>query len=259
MISSLQNPLVKYLTKLKHKSSFRKKEKKFVAEGITEIKRALEADFEPEKIIICPSILNDRQMLNHISPSKIIEVDKKVYEHLAYRGGTEGMMLLGRQKEFTELSDCQSPDGLILVAERIQKPGNIGALLRTTDAVGTDCVIFIDPQTDLYNPNVIRSSLGTVFTQRISITNLDRFIRFKQQARMKLFAATLQNSNIYWNENYLGTVAIAVGAEHEGLSEKMREIADKNIYIPMNGTADSLNVSVSAAVILYEALRQRSH
>ncbi len=258
MITSVQNPLVKYVVKLKHKSSFRRKEQKFVVEGRKEIARALKGNFSLEKLFYCSEIMSDYNLLENIPANEKIQVSKKVYEHIAYRGGTEGVLAVGIQKPFVFKGDCISENPFVLVAERIQKPGNIGALLRTTDAVGTGCVFFIDPQTDLYNPNVIRASLGTIFTQRITVISLEEFRRIKEAYSIRLFAATLQNANVYWKENYKGNIAIAVGAEDTGISEELRDLADKQIYIPMKGAADSLNVSVSAAVLLYEVLRQKS-
>jgi len=258
MITSTQNSLIKYLIKLQQKGAFRRKEKKFVVEGIKETLRAASGGFQLEKLIICPDILKDEDIVQNIPANEIIKVNKHVYEYIAYRGGTEGLMAIGLQKEFPLDEHCYAKKGLLLVAENIQKPGNLGALLRTSDAAGTDCAIFISPHTDLYNPNVIRASLGTLFTQSIAVTDLKNFARFKQQNEFRLFAATLQNANVYWNENFTGKIAIAVGAEDKGLSDAFRRLADKAIYIPMQGAADSLNVSASAAILLYEALRQKS-
>jgi len=258
MITSLQNPLVKYIVKLQHKSSFRRKEKKFVVEGVKETLRAAEGGYELEKVIYCPDILASMEPVETLPAPEKIAVSKKVYEHIAYRGGTEGLMAIGKQKDLSlDKIDCRA-DGLMLVAENIQKPGNIGALLRTTDAVGTSCAVFVNPQTDLYNPNVIRASLGTLFTQPVAVADLEQWKTFLEKNPVTVYAATLQNANVYWEENYHGAVAIAVGAEDKGLTEAFRALSHKFIYIPMNGKADSLNVSVSAAVILYEALRQRS-
>ncbi len=263
MITSLQNPLVKYVLKLKRKSAFRKKEKRFVVEGVRELKRAVQGGYTIEKILFCPSILKAQGIITDINKAlsrvEIIEISPEVYEHLAYRGGTEGIMGIGIQKDHSPQWDLLPDDNLFLfIAEAIQKPGNVGALLRTNDAVGTHAVILVDPLTDLYNPNVIRSSLGTVFTQKIYITGTKDLEDLKKLKSLTVFAATLQNSHVYWKENYKGNIAIAVGNEAEGLSETMRKLADRFVYIPMNGIADSLNVSVSAAVILYEALRQRT-
>jgi len=257
MLSSLQNPLIKYIIKLQHKAAFRRKEQKFVVEGIKETLRAAEGGFRLEKLIVCKEILKQPDIIHHISATEIIEVSRKVYEHIAYRGGTEGIIAIGIQKPFPLKPECNGKNGLLLVAEKIQKPGNIGALLRTTDAVGADCAIFISPATDLYNPNVIRASLGTLFTQSIAVTNLKSFFDFLIKYDYRLFAATLQNANVYWNEDYSGKVAIGVGAEDKGLTKDFRRFAYRSINIPMKGKADSLNVSVSAAVLLYEALRQK--
>ncbi|NPA42617.1 MAG: RNA methyltransferase, partial [Chlorobi bacterium] len=191
LITSVQNPLVKYVVRLQHKPAFRRKEGKFVVEGVKETLRAARGGFRPEKLIVCPDILKEPEILNEIPADQKVEVSPKVYAHMAYRGGTEGLMAVGAQKPFVLNDRCKGKRGLILVAERIQKPGNIGALLRTTDAVGTDCAVFIDPATDLYNPNVIRASLGTLFTQPVAVASAEELEEFLKKHRIRLFAATL--------------------------------------------------------------------
>ncbi len=257
MISSPQNPLVKYVRKLLHKSAFRRKERKFVAEGRREVSRAISGGFRPEKLLICPAIFGN-EIPAEWKNYDLTEVTPHVYEQLAYRGGTEGVTGIFEQKSFDNVPQISEKNPLILVAENIQKPGNIGALLRTADAAGTDAVIFIDPLTDLYNPNVIRASLGTLFHLKIWVTDLPEFGRFVSERAIKVYAATLQNSEVYWRANFKLATAIAVGAEDKGLTTEFRALADEFVYIPMKGIADSLNVSVSAAVLIYEAVRQRN-
>jgi len=261
MITSVKNPLVRYVQRLMRKNSFRREEKKFVVEGRRETWRAIRGGYILEKLIVCPSIDPNEKWVSafreHFPGGEIVEVSAAVYAAMAYRGGTEGVMAIGLQKDHRPRWEELPEQPLLLVAERIQKPGNIGAILRTTDAVGTDAAIFIHPLTDLYNPNVIRSSLGTLFTQRVWLAGPEDLAEGRTKKHFRIWAATLQNSRIYWQENYREGTALAVGNEAEGLSDAMRTLADGFIYIPMNGIADSLNVSVSAAVLLYEALRQR--
>ncbi len=255
MITSLKNPLVKYVLKLKRKRAFRHAERRFVVEGLRETKRAIAGGFKPEMWLICPEILKKSPVY---VKGEISEVSTVVYEHLAYRGGTEGILgiFVMRDFAFDMLEDISEP--FVLIAEGIQKPGNMGAIMRTADGAGIDALIFINPDTDLYNPNVIRASLGTLFTQKIIVGTMDDLKRLKRFHRMKIFAATLQNSHIYWDEDYKGATGIAVGEEAEGLSNDMRNLADQSIYIPMHGVADSLNVSVATGILVYEALRQRN-
>ncbi len=254
IISSLQNPLVKYVLKLKRKAAFRKKESRFVVEGLRENERAIRGGFRVEKWIVCPEILPE---IPAYVAGEVYRVTPVVYEHLAYRGGTEGLIGIYEMKDFGFV-ELETKNPFVLIAEGIQKPGNAGALLRTADGAGTDAVIFVNPATDLYNPNVIRASLGTLFTQTVMRLDLEGMRRFKEVHDLRIFAATLQNSRIYWKENFKGAVGIAVGEEAHGLSEAMRRLSDQAVYIPMNGIADSLNVSVAAGILVYEALRQRS-
>jgi len=147
---------------------------------------------------------------------------------------------------------------LILVVEGIEKPGNIGAMIRSADAANIDAIILADPKTDQYNPNVIRSSVGGVFTKNIVISSSEEIIAFFKKNNIKMYAATLQNSNLYTNQNYTEASAIIVGTEANGLTQIWRDHSTKNINIPMQGEIDSMNVSVAAAVILFEAKRQRN-
>ncbi len=261
MIDSPQNPLVKYIARLMHKRKFREQEGRFAAEGRRELLRALAGGLCPEQVLVCDEIAPATEIIEAVGrqcPSaKIESVSARVYERLAYRGGTEGVLFTARQHSHRPQWEKLPARPLILLAEGIQKPGNIGAMLRTTDAVGADACVFVAPQTDLYNPNVIRASLGTLFSQRVWLCDTDEIARAKARYGWTLYAATLQNSRVYWREDYRGGSILAVGSEARGLSEEMRRLADRHIYIPMRGIADSLNVSVSAAVLLYEALRQR--
>ena len=260
-ISSLKNAKVKLLTQLSKKSSMRKKHGVFLIEGIKEIKKALKNGFEVKHIYFNPEIIN-KQWMSEIKKKhphiEWIKVSKQVYEKIAYRDSTGGILALAKMKDH-KLSNLKPTDNpLILIAEKIEKPGNIGAMLRTADGAGMDAVILVSPVTDLYNPNVIRSSLGTVFSNSIAIVNdLEELKNFLKKNDIQLYIATLQNANPYYKEDYSIPSAIAVGAEDKGLSEDFRKLENKAIYIPMKGDADSLNVSVSAAILSYEALRQR--
>ncbi len=254
-IESVANPLVKELLLLQEKSKARKSLGKFVIEGIQEIELALQAGYKLEKVLICEAITTVKQQY---AANETITVSKAVYEKLAYRGNTEGLLAVAYSKSH-EIADLELPENpLILVAEGIEKPGNIGALLRTADAVKADAVILANSISDLYNPNVIRSSVGCVFTVPVVIAETTNAIDFLRKHRVSIFAATLQNANAYHLSDFKQATALAVGAEATGLSEAWRDAAKQNIIIPMRGQVDSMNVSVAAAVLLFEAARQRN-
>jgi TrmH family RNA methyltransferase len=187
----------------------------------------------------------------------LIEISREVYQKLAYRDTTEGIIAVAKTKSH-QLSDLQLPKNpLILVMESIEKPGNIGAMLRTCDAAKVDAVIIANPKTDLYNPNMVRSSVGCLFTNQIATASTEETIDFLQQNNINFYSATLQNSTSYHTQNFSKPTALVVGTEATGLTEPWREKATQNIIIPMQGEIDSMNVSVAAAILLFEAKRQR--
>ena len=257
-ISSIQNSLIKQITKLQEKSSERKKLQLFIIEGIREINLAVQGKYEFETFLICTSIYNG-ELPSLSEDIELIEISIDVYEKIAYRKSTEGIIAIAKWKNNT-LSHLKlkTKKPLILVAEGIEKPGNLGALLRTADAADVDAVFLANPKCDLYNPNVIRSSIGCVFTNEIVVGSSEELIQYLKNNQFDIYAATLQNSNNYTLENYTGGSAIAVGSEAHGISEEWRTASRKNINIPMQGAIDSMNVSVSAAILIFEAKRQRN-
>ncbi|NQY06711.1 MAG: RNA methyltransferase, partial [Flavobacteriaceae bacterium] len=187
------------------------------------------------------------------------EISQEVYKKIAYRDSTEGIIALIKTKNHTldaELIKAENP--LILIAEAPEKPGNIGALLRTADAANVDLVCIANPKTDLYNPNIIRSSVGCLFTNTVAIGSTAEIISFLNDKQIHIYAATLQNSNNYHEVDFTEASAIVVGTEATGLSEEWRTAATKNINIPMQGEIDSMNVSVAAGILIFEAKRQRN-
>ncbi len=260
-ISSTKNPLIKEVLRLQQKSSYRKKTRKFVVEGRREVRLALDASYKFDYLLIQPEILGldylQQLKSKYQLDAEIIEISLEVYKRLAYRDSTEGILGVGLWKDhsFSQLKLSKNP--LLLIAENIEKPGNIGAMLRTADAANLDALVIANPITDLYNPNIIRSSVGGVFTVPVVLAQTSEVIEYLKSKNIKLFAATLQNSNAYFKEDYTKPAAIAVGSEAQGLTEEMRRAAYKNILIPMEGKLDSLNVSVSAAILIFEAKRQR--
>jgi TrmH family RNA methyltransferase len=185
-----------------------------------------------------------------------------VYEKMAYRGSTEGIIAVVKAKNhdlsiLSPLTSHHSP--LIIVLERVEKPGNLGAILRTAEAAGVDAVIVCDPLTDIYNPNLIRASIGGVFSVPVAVCTSEECIAFLKQRQIKILTAQLQDSYEYYDYDMRPATAIVMGTESTGLTQQWREAADAHIRIPMLGRLDSLNVSVSAAILMYEAVRQRHH
>lgn len=262
-ITSIQNQLVKDFLKLQEKSSFRKKEGLFVMEGIKEIQLAFKGNYQINTFLFCPQIISfsDIESLFQFdfSQTELIEISLDVYQKIAYRNSTEGVLALVKIKNHDlELLKLASKNPLILIAEAPEKPGNIGALLRTADAANLDAVIIANPKTDLYNPNIIRSSIGCLFTNQVAVGSTSEIIKFLKDNNIDIFCAELKASIPYHTLNYTNATAIVVGTEATGLSNEWLSHSTKNIIIPMSGEIDSLNVSVSAAILIFEAKRQRN-
>ncbi len=188
----------------------------------------------------------------------LVQLPAFLYEKVAYRGSTEGVIGVMRSRELSlaDLTVGEAP--LIVVLEGVEKPGNLGAVLRSADAAGADAVLLCDPLTDLYNPNLIRSSIGAVFTVPVVCCSSTDAIAWLKERSIRICTAQLQDSSLYYDCPMTGGTAIAIGTEATGLSEEWRKAADAHIRIPMEGKLDSLNASVSAAILLYEAVRQRN-
>ncbi len=258
-ISSLQNPLVKRLLQLQEKSRNRKKEGVFLVEGVREIQLALKGGYYCEAVYYCDSLFPAEKVKDLISGMQdITEFSAEVYEKIAYRGSTEGIMALFKEKDLTlDSLDLKAQNLLILVAEAPEKPGNIGAILRTADAAKVDAVLIANPKTDLFNPNIIRSSVGCVFTNKVAMGTTSEIIEFLKKNKISIYAAELKASKNYDEIDFKGSSAIIVGTEATGLSEEWLENSDQNIIIPMQGEIDSMNVSVAAGILIFEAKRQR--
>jgi TrmH family RNA methyltransferase len=258
-ITSIQNSYIKNLIKLQEKARERKKQGLFIIEGKREISLAISSEYEFDSILFCPKIISEKEIIQLFNQNiNRIEISIEVYQKLAYRDSTEGIIAVTKTKDLS-LNKIQlnNKKPLILVAEGIEKPGNIGALLRTADAANVDAVFIATPKSDLYNTNIIRSSVGCVFTNQIAQGTSEEIIAFLQKNNIDIYAATLQNSNEYHQQDYTNSAAIIVGTEATGLSNIWRTVATKHINIPMQGKIDSMNVSVSAAIIIFEAVRQR--
>ncbi len=262
-ISSTQNPLIKELFQLKEKSKTRKKTQTFLIEGMREISLAIKGGYQIQTVLVDISIISEEKIndiLNSTTDTtEVIEISNDVYKKLALRETTEGIIAVAKTK-ILSLNSIQfkNKNPLILVAEAPEKPGNIGAILRTADAAGIDAVLIANPKTDMYNPNIIRSSVGCVFTTTIGIGTTAKIISFLKENNINIYGAALTASVEYQTINYKQPSAIIVGTEATGLSQDWLDNSTKNIIIPMRGAIDSMNVSVSAAIILFEAVRQRN-
>ena len=257
-ITSQQNPKIKLLLQLQQKSSERRKAGLFVVEGRRELMHCLEAGFVVDTVFWCPSVETATEPMPPLPDGvRVFEVSKEVYEKIAYRGSTEGVIAEVKTRQQT-LDDLQLPEQpLVVVLERVEKPGNLGAILRSADAAGVDAVIVCDPLTDLYNPNLIRSSVGGFFSVPCVACTSEACIAFLKSAGIQILTAQLQDSSLYYDTDMRQATAIVMGTESTGLTDQWRQAADAHIRIPMLGRIDSLNVSVSAAVLMYEAVRQR--
>lgn len=257
ILSSAQNPKVKKVIALQQKSSERRKEGLFVVEGQRELSHCLDAGYELDTVFLCPSLWVDSFIDNLKITCPCFEVTPNVYEKMAYRGGTEGVLALVKARKLI-LEDLVLPDKpLIVVLESVEKPGNLGAILRSADASAADAVIVCDPLTDVYNPNLIRSSIGAIFSVPCVACSSAECIHFLKSHGIRILTAQLQDSHLYYDTDMRSGTAIVMGTESTGLTQQWREAADAHIRIPMLGRLDSLNVSVSAAILLFEAVRQR--
>lgn len=258
-ITSPQNPFIKELVLLKDKSRERRKKGQFLLEGKRELSLAIKGGYTIETLLFFPDLFSESEAkaMQHYNV-EIIEISKEVFQKLAYRSTTEGVIAVGKTKPHTlEKLKLISKKPLVLVAEAPEKPGNIGALLRTADAANVDAVIIANPKSDIYNPNIIRSSVGCVFTTEIAVASSKDIITYLQKYNFNIFSAILQESESYHTQDYTLPTAIVVGTEATGLTQEWRDAATQNVSIPMQGVIDSMNVSVAAGILIFEAKRQR--
>ena len=264
-VTSARNPRIKGLLELQEKSRARRREGLFVVEGRRELGHCLEAGFIPHTLFICEEILGEKEAEELVARARkvncdvgLVQIPAEIYDKIAYRGGTEGIIAEIQNKERT-LEDLHLGDNpVVIVLESVEKPGNLGAVLRSADAAGADGVIICDPLTDLYNPNLIRASIGAVFTVPCVACSSQEAIRFFKENSVSILTAQLQDSSLYYDCDMRKATAIVMGTESSGLTRIWREAADAHIRIPMLGQLDSLNVSVSAAILLFESVRQRN-
>lgn len=271
-ITSAQNPKIKNLLLLQEKSKARKEQGLFVVEGRRELEHCLEAGFCIRTLFVCPEIAGATEDIlpsankkadapgrrpSVAQETRVIEIPETLYRKVAYRESTEGILAEVEYKSL-KLEDLRlSENPLVMVLERVEKPGNLGAVLRSADAAGVDAVIFCDPLTDLYNPNLIRASIGAIFTVPTVACTSEEAIAFLKAHDIQILTAQLQDSSLYYDVDMRRGTALVMGTEATGLTDLWRAAADAHICIPMLGRLDSLNVSVSAAILLFEAVRQR--
>ena len=257
--TSLQNPTIKNIIKLT-KSKERKTQQLFVIEGAREFSLALQSGYETAAVYVCRELFAKTDypdVLDTISENTVFDISPAVFEKIAYRENSDGIVALSKPKSHT-LSDLKlSKNPFVIILEGVEKPGNLGAILRTADAAAVDAVIVCDPQTDLYNPNVIRSSVGGLFTVPTAVCTSEEALKWLNDNNITSYAAELQAAEFYQNIDFRTPSAIVMGTEADGLTDFWLENAKKRIKIPMRGKIDSLNVSVSTAVIAFEAMRQR--
>lgn len=283
-ITSAQNRKVKELLTLVEKSKARSAAGLFVVEGQRELGHCLDAGFIPETLFICGEVMAVQNNAANVAKTDhlteniegkdgldaliakaealnprlgVVQIPAFLYEKVAYRGSTEGIIaeVHSVPRSLEDLRLGERP--LVMVLESVEKPGNLGAVLRSADAAGADAVIVCDPLTDIWNPNLIRSSVGAVFSVPVAVCTSADAIAFLKKRGIRILTAQLQDSEWYYDTDMTGATALVMGTESTGLTQAWRDSADAHIKIPMLGRLDSLNVSVSAAVLLYEAVRQR--
>jgi TrmH family RNA methyltransferase len=260
-IESPQNPRVKAAVKLR-KSKVRKETGKTLVEGYREILRATESEWTFDELYFCPELYLDagaNQLVSDIqqSGSPVFQCSEAVFRKISYRDTPDGLIALSPHvgKKLEELILPENP--LLLIAENLEKPGNLGTILRTADAAGVDAVIVCDPKTDINNPNVIRASIGTLFFIPIVEATTDETLQYLKKHEIHSLAAIPDATQEYTEVDMKNGIAMVVGSEDDGLSPIWFKNADFQVSIPMLGKNDSLNVSTAAAILLYEAIRQR--
>ena len=253
-ITSLQNPRVKHIVRLRDDKRQRLDEGLMLVEGFDEIQLALSAGYKPQLLLSAPELVS-RQIDN--ANTETLTVNRAVFEKISYRQNPDGWLAVfpTPRVSLDDLKLSEAP--LIIVAESIEKPGNLGAIFRTADAAGADALFVCDPRVDAYSPNVVRASRGTLFTVPVIETSSTQAAVFLQRNGIRVLAATPSAEEEYTRPDLRGPLAVVVGTEAEGLSGFWLSQADMKVKIPMLGKVNSLNVSVSTALIVYEAIRQR--
>ncbi|MCB0508741.1 MAG: RNA methyltransferase [Chitinophagales bacterium] len=264
-ISSIHNPLIKKILLLQEKSKYRKAEQLFVIDGWKETKMAIANHFNIETILFSETLINTtlfEEIQAEIKQQKtsinLVQVSEEIFQKIAVRGNTSKVVAVAEQKVHG-LSQLQlKENAIVLVLDAIEKPGNLGAILRIADAANIDAVLCCDIATDIYNPNVIRSSVGCLFTTSVAVATKETILQFLQEKNIAIYTTSLKAAKNYLHENYTQASAFVFGTEANGVDVFWENNSTQNIIIPMRGQNDSLNVSNSVAIVLFEALRQRT-
>lgn len=257
LITSHQNPKIKHVLSLE-KPRERSREGQFVVEGVREVGLAHQHGYKILSLFFCPDIISYERALALVRDERLLlPVERTIFNKIAYRESTEGVVAVAEQKIHTLETVKLSSTPLVLVLEGVEKPGNLGAMLRTADAARLDAVIICDPKTDFYNPNVIRSSVGCLFTTQTAVAASEEVIQWLKQKQINAYVTDLDGAVPYHTVSFQSPSAIIMGTESTGVSELWREFATARIIIPMRGAIDSLNVSNAAAIVVFEAARQR--
>ena len=262
LIESPNNPRIKEILHLK-KHRNREEQKRFIIEGYRELLRASSVQFPIESVFYCPPLFlkdNEPRLLEmfHKRNIPLYELSERAFNKISYRDRPDGLFAIGQMQEHAFAKFQPVSDGLYLAMEKIEKPGNLGSMLRTCDAAGIHGVFILDPQTDIYNPNVVRSSVGTLFSLPLYVGTSSEAIALFQKHDIKIAAALCNGSKRYTACSLKGPTVIVMGCEQSGLEPQWNQHADLALSIPMHGISDSLNVSTAASILIYEAVRQRS-
>lgn len=265
-LTSLQNPRIKQLVKLRDRPE-RDQTGDFLIEGYREVLRAFDAGRKIEALFICPDLFlgsNEQGLIQRIanSGSKVYTCNEQVFRKISYRDRPDGILARAPQRHLS-LDDLdkllqKKKNPFLVVAEAIEKPGNLGTILRSSDAVGLDALIVCDKCTDIHNPNVVRASVGTLFTVPVVEAKGRETLEWLKKKQIAIVAATPSATKEFTQVDLSGPIAIAVGTEQLGLSDLWMNESDIKVRIPMLGVADSLNVAMATTLLLYETLRQRN-
>ncbi|MFN8374700.1 MAG: RNA methyltransferase [Anaerolineae bacterium] len=259
LITSPQNPRIKQLIALRERKE-REKTNLMIVEGHDELTTALASGSRPHEVYFCPSLSHhspQNALLKSVSEQQRFEVNERVFEKIAYRNNPDGWLATFRIPHQPLKDLALRPRPLLIISEGVEKPGNLGAMLRTADAAGVDALVACDPLADWGNPNVVRASKGALFTVQVAEASNQETISWLREKGIRIVAATPQAALRHTDADMSGGVAIVVGTEHEGLTDEWLDAADTQVQIPMHGKVNSLNVSIATALLVYEAVRQR--
>jgi TrmH family RNA methyltransferase len=263
LLTSLQNPRIKQAVRLRDRKE-RDRSGLFIIEGYRELLRAVDGKSKVEILFICPELFlgaNEQALIDRVEKSgaQVFACTKAVFHKLSYRDRPDGLVGIAPQQKLTleDITLSRKHPPLLVIAEAIEKPGNLGTILRSSDAVGVDALIVCDRCTDIYNPNVVRASVGTLFTVPVIEAGGKETLEWLKDNHISILAATPQAEQEYTDVDMTRPLSIAVGTEQLGLSALWMKQADIQVRIPMFGVADSLNVATATTLLLYEALRQR--